>query len=191
MMKKALILSIFIHATIFATDLSINIFSKRNVNPLPVNPARGFSVELISDTNLPSIEVKKARKNTMKKYQSNKRSVRLKRKNMSSQSASRNRRSRVPFSGKQYKSWILEYYSKILKIIKIKMEKIGVSPGNIKILLNVQRNGNIKNVKIIKSDYSVKVENRIYNALTNSKLDKFPANLKNKEINFRLNVIYK
>jgi hypothetical protein len=100
-------------------------------------------------------------------------------------------RSSVPFSGSELKNWLLEYYSIILKLIKAELEKIGVSAGNIEIILVINRQGAIHSVQILSSEYPQNTESRITHQIQKIQLPVLPDRYDKALLKLKLRVVYR
>lgn len=190
-MKNALIISILFHTFIFTADFGIGMITNKT-RSAPANPVRGFSVDMIHDNSMPSQNARSGsaiqpdipaphKKPVSKKPQQSGNHL----------PASRLQRSSVPFSGSELKNWLLEYYSIILKLIKAELEKIGVSAGNIEIILVINRQGAIHSVQILSSEYPRNTESRITHQIQKIQLPVLPDRYDKALLKLKLRVVYR
>lgn len=102
-----------------------------------------------------------------------------------------NKNAALPFSGRDYRTWLLEYYSIILRNIKDKMQKLGVVAGNIILIVDIKRTGIINEVEIASSDYGLNINIEIKKELYNLNLPPFPEKLNKDKVRIQLRIIYR
>ncbi len=201
-MKKAFCLSLLIHGVIFAGSFGVgNFFDTKS--DLPKVIKTGLSVEILSNNYTPSVSSSRKfqtgyknktiienKPRSIKKQRSSKQG-KEKARNKKSSVSSKARSAAICFSGSEYKNWLLEYYSLILKHVKIKMQELNVVAGNLTVVINIQRGGTIKEFNIVSSDYGANIETRINSAMLGVKLPAFPDKMYKNNVKIKIKVVYR
>jgi outer membrane biosynthesis protein TonB len=193
-LKKAFFISFIFHAALFAADFGFKYSSINQESPVPKVSVRGLSVDLLTDNKVASTEVslKSVKKQVKDKNKDAlKKAVKSPRRDKNKYLRSLPIKASLPLTGKEYKKWLLYYYSGILKKIKERMEETGLSLGWVSISFKIKRSGRVVLSKVISSSYSLSVENRISDFAKKCSFSPFPEKIKDKMIYILVKVIYK